>query len=490
MPTIPFVPENTAGKDSTFGSLDLRNVYVRLAPRGAAHRFELRSRTGLTDYLYITPDDIRVPPTDAPPEGPDFIQAIFSSPEVAGGFLYYQAFDRLYSVSGTNQLRSYPNMLPAIGFGGSREFGPRFVPLNQSLAYLNGGLVILDDEANLTEVTLPPITQIADIAYLNGRLVVVEAGSGRFGWTNPFAFTTLPALNFATAEAAGDNLLGVEAMNEEIWLFGSSTIERYTDTGSAEPSATFQRSPGGVINMGVLSRGAKIQTAGALVWVCERTEEYKARQVFMSQGGPPQAIPNSALEDDLDALTYPEKQSVFMWSYGEDGDNLVVLDCDGKWTWVLSTRHRTWTKYDTSNDPNWEANGSAAFFGVDLFGSRRSATIMRPVTTELDGNRAFNKVASVQIPHLGDMRSLDALGVNMAGMDDTALMTVELSDDNGATWRDPLQEVVEADPAVWTRPIWWGLGPAEPGGLGIRITWTTASPRAVSALHINEAAYA
>lgn len=488
MPSFPIVADERTGDASSFGQLELRNLFVEQAPQGSIFPYEVKSRPGLRDYLFALEDGASFPPGFSAPENGEFVQAVFASPGVAGGNLYYQAYGRMYVVDEVNNVTTLNLNLPELAFGGDRSKGPHFVAANETLVYLHGGTFLFEADGSFGTLQINQPEDIADITYLNGKLVAIEEGTGRFHWTAPFNFTTFEGLGFATAESAGDTLLGIEAMNNEVYLFGAASLERWTDTG-AETASTFQRSPGGVVEIGLLAPRAKIQAAGGIFWVSQRTGQYKTRQVLLTTGGAPRPISNPSVEQDLEKLEFRDLNSVHMWSYGNDGHIFIVLDADDKWTWVYDTKFDYWAKYNTLNRPNWEANGSAIFFGVQLFASRNRPAVMLGEPANTDGLGAYNKVVSVQVPHIGDQRSIDTVGIDMAPLDQASLMSMEVSVDRGKTWRAPRTITVEPRAGEFVRPIWRRMGSVPPGGCTVRITWSTGDPVAVSGLHFNEANY-
>lgn len=72
-----------------------------------------------------------------------------------------------------------------------------------------------------------PVTNCFD----SGRILNSFTNSGRFYGSDAYAATTYQALNFATAESQPDNLKRVFALSGQVILFGSSTIEFWSNAG-------------------------------------------------------------------------------------------------------------------------------------------------------------------------------------------------------------------------------------------------------------------
>ena len=70
------------------------------------------------------------------------------------------------------------------------------------------------------------------MAYLNGVMVFNELGSGRFFWRQILDPGNLDALDFASAEARPDPLVGLKASHGELILFGSTSVEWWVPTGN------------------------------------------------------------------------------------------------------------------------------------------------------------------------------------------------------------------------------------------------------------------
>ena len=89
------------------------------------------------------------------------------------------------------------------------------------------------------------------VAYLNGVMIFNELGTGRFFWSQILDPGNLDALDFASAEARPDPLVGLKVSHGELILFGSTSVEWWVPTGNF--LSPFQRLPGAVIDIGCYS---------------------------------------------------------------------------------------------------------------------------------------------------------------------------------------------------------------------------------------------
>ncbi len=521
MPSFALAPLAHERDGSSFGDLTLENVFIEPAQTGARFRYELRPRAGLTklaDLPFETDGltEVDVPDVDAPGEisplptvrfgdGQDpltpaaMISAIFAEQGVNNGQLFYFANGRLFirEQSGTTR---WADISSGYNFGAPKAGGPKIIACNTSAVCLADFNLYVTDPDTLALTKL--IRQVGDgdiqplwndVAYLNGRVVAVERNSGRMHWTDPFFLRAdqsvayeFPGLNFLTAEAAGDNLIACEAMNNRIYGFGASTIQMFDNTGSND--AAFAPTPGGVLDMGLLGVSAKTQTAGAIVFATERNERYRVRQVFMVTSGRPAAISSPTVEEDLERLTERQAAALEMWTYGYEGHNFIVLDAYGLWTWVYDTKLSYWVKNVTAGAP-WAAYGATVFDGRQVFAARHGAELYTSTPAAFDGTDPVNKRAAVFTGALGRSQSIDTVTLDMAGLEAPADVELEISDDRGETWNAPRRATLPVNPRNWSRPTFRRLGRANPAGFGMRVSWDGPEPRAVAGLHVNEANY-
>jgi hypothetical protein len=135
---------------------------------------------------------------------------------------------------------------------------PQTAIVSDGLAYVyQSGALSLWPDLDL------PQGSIKGVIWLNGFFLFALA-DGRFFWSG-LNSTSIDALDFATAEADPDGLVGIARMRLEIYLIGTKTIEVWSNvTSSSNP---FERLPGAVIQSGCSSMATVADQQGRMYWL-------------------------------------------------------------------------------------------------------------------------------------------------------------------------------------------------------------------------------
>jgi hypothetical protein len=185
----------------------------------------------------------------------------------------------------------------------------------------------------LTSIPAGPKNSI--VTYMDGYGVFTESVDGEFGLTSIDDFSTISALDIATAEALPDNLVSVYADQREVWLFGDLSTEIWADTGAE--SFPFERIPGGVLSVGCAAPFSVAYTDGSVFWLAKdrtgkamvlRTVGYQTSRV--STHAIEHAIDGYAVIDDAYAFGYVQEGHIFYVLTFPTADITWVYDCSTK----------------------------------------------------------------------------------------------------------------------------------------------------------------
>ena len=141
-------------------------------------------------------------------------------------------------------------------------------------------------------ITDPDWKPASHVAYLNGVMIFNELGSGRFFWSQILDPGNLDALDFASAEARPDPLVGLKVSHGELILFGSTSVEWWVPTGNF--LAPFQRLPGAVIDIGCYSGHSIRMFKDTVGWLA--ADPSGGFAVMIANGYKPQKVSTDALE--------------------------------------------------------------------------------------------------------------------------------------------------------------------------------------------------
>ena len=86
--------------------------------------------------------------------------------------------------------------------------------------------------STFAHITDPDWKPASHVAYINGIMVFNALGTGRFFWSQILDPGNLDALDFATAEARPDPLVGLKVSHGELILFGTTSVEWWVPTGN------------------------------------------------------------------------------------------------------------------------------------------------------------------------------------------------------------------------------------------------------------------
>ncbi len=103
---------------------------------------------------------------------------------------------------------------------------------------------------SITNYTPAPFANVGSLSFMDQYTLYTEANGRRFAWSDLADPTSLPALNFKTAEATDSNIIRGVAINGRYIVFKADSREVNYNTGQSGPDA-FERLAGGTRNTGL-----------------------------------------------------------------------------------------------------------------------------------------------------------------------------------------------------------------------------------------------
>lgn len=200
---------------------------------------------------------------------------------------------------------------------------------------VNGVTGLVVTSSTVTEITDPDFNPADNVVFMGGFFVFNETGSGRYFISDLYG-TNFDALDFATAESQPDNLIGIVALNRELWLMGANTVEVHALTGASFP---FEALAGVSIDHGCASPHVALKVDQSVVWLSEKGI------VFQSSGYGALRISTHEIEEDLAAIK-ASWGSAYAWEYIEDGHQFYGLTV-GDRTFVFDFATRLWHTRET-----------------------------------------------------------------------------------------------------------------------------------------------
>lgn len=189
-----------------------------------------------------------------------------------------------------------------------------FTKLVDKLIIISGGYVYQYDGTTLIQITDSNLEQPASATTLNNQ-VIYQGYGARFCTSNVGDATTINGLNYATAESNPDNLVRVYAFEEQVYLFGKKTIERWWNTGTGHPP--FDRVQGGIIIKGLLSRDSVSDNGDNIFFLGDDSK------VYTLKGGALNAISTQSLAQEF--YSYGDISDAVGWCATLRGDQYYFL---------------------------------------------------------------------------------------------------------------------------------------------------------------------
>lgn len=255
--------------------------------------------------------------------------------------------------------------------------------------------------------------------------------------------TSINSLTFIRAESASEGLLRGVAFRGLLFLCGPSTIEVWQDTANISPAFPFSRSvviPRGLASTNAIA-GWETKTASTLLWAGSDNTVYKL------SGYEPIRVSTHDVEHDLQRLV--DKTTLRAFMFANSGHHFFVLKSPA-WTWVLDLLTSTWQERMSYGVENWRGEQSIYHFGDWIIGDEDTGFCFRPDNLNYQEDTDFlvwdvtSTVSDgfpnrVGIPR-ADFQFVPATGIT-TGLPLTSRnpqVTVQWSDDGGATWSFPL----------------------------------------------------
>lgn len=343
---------------------------------------------------------------------------------------------------------------------------------NAQIALVSDGLRSIlsgDSIAPLTDEHLPPPNGVCSI----GGYFVFSIDDGRYFWTSIDEGTEIDALDFASAEANPDGLVGIIERTQEIVLLGEKTIEFHALTGTA---SVFERVQQTTLRLGCLSAPAVKSINGIPIFPATDCT------VRMLSDYSPERISMHDVERDIDALT--DKSVMTAQTFSLQGHQFYCLNSPN-WTWVCDLLTRNWQQWESYGEDRWNAEGFVEIGGKRLTGHYDDNKLYEidPATNDDDGGHLIWKATSGPVGAypgriIADELYLDLLpGVGLNSSDPhekKPKVVLRTSDDDGKSWSDEMKADV-GEQGDFTREVsFLSLGAS--GQAGLRFEMSMSAP--------------
>lgn len=303
-----------------------------------------------------------------------------------------------------------------------------------------------------------------------GRVIVLSKGTGQFFWTEPFS-TSLNALNFATAESSGDDLLDGLFIDDILLLFGSQTVEFWPNIG--DDDLPFRPLEAQVLERGIKATGCATAAGNTFAWITDRD------QLCLRDEN--SVISNPGIEEDIAAST-----SASLFNFFIEGTEFLCVRLDAK-SHVYNMRNGAWSEFRTNEQTNW----IASCYERGVFGSGIDGKTLEWTDTPTDLTAPIERRFAAGLPLDGGGVVVQNIRVRCnpgqaQSLSDAPELELRASRNAGQTWGDWRRRSLGVQGEYRSLMQWAGLGMfSQPGAL-FEFRLTDGVPLRVSNVTMNE----
>jgi len=320
-----------------------------------------------------------------------------------------------------------------------------------------------------TKIVDADFPSVLNVTYLGGYFVYTKYQSDQYVVSDLNDAASYSALMIASAESVPDQVRRVIARNNELWVFGTRSIEIHVQTGEAD--FPFRRANGGVIDVGTPAAASVAIVGDSICWLGSDRITYRA------VGYEPTRISTHALEREIEPFIQPELANGFALTfqghpqYVLSFPNTTQYNTGPGRTFVYDIATDLWHRRAstiTSGVPGgWDVSCAARFGGstragkmlVGGSGNGNLYQVKQSVATEAGSNLT----AIATLPPIwadGERAILDSVELEMeTGLNASELdVTLSWSDDGGSTWSTGAARSMGASGEKGIRVIWRRLG--------------------------------
>lgn len=243
----------------------------------------------------------------------------------------------------------------------------------------------------LTGAAIAPVAAApkgAILSAIDNYGLFSENVGGEFGITALGDLSTIDALDVATAEGWPDDCVSCLADHREAWLFGTETIEIWSDTGAS--FFPFERVPGGFMEQGCAAKWSPAKIDNSVFWLGR--DRNGRGVVYRANAYVPQRISTHAVEYAINQGV--DISDAIGFAYQEEGHLFYFLTfprLDQTWVHDVATGpqgawHQRAYKDAQGLLHRHRANCHAYFYGDHLVGDYANGNIYRMSLNLYDDN--------------------------------------------------------------------------------------------------------
>jgi hypothetical protein len=328
------------------------------------------------------------------------------------------------------------------------------------------------------KVTDPDLPSVGTITTMNNYFVVNENDTGKYYISAVGDGTSWNALDFKSAETSPDSIRRVFNAVGQLWCFGESTTELFSNTGASD--FPFEKVSSGDFEIGILAPYSIQAIGNTLFWLGQ--DRYGRGIVYETTSITPTPISTPAIDILLQEATNPEE--IVSWVYQEKGFTFYVLTGGGlRTSLVYNVTNKLWhERAYTNQDGDFEQHRGRCCvfaFGKQLVGDRENGNIYE-MDMDIYSDNGEDIVRERIYKHLfneGDRLRFNCLEIGVEtgvglqnGQGSNPKIALSLSKDSGQSYGTPYTEELGKAGNYFETVRFRGLGVAESMTFKIRIS--------------------
>lgn len=257
---------------------------------------------------------------------------------------YTDSTGQLWAVGG-NTLYSISSLWVATAVSGgtlSTSFGPvSFADNGLEVVCVDGPFGYswtIGTGGSFAKITDANFLGADQVEFLDTFLIFNKPASRRFYISPSNAVTPFDPLDIYTAEAAPENLVGMIATQENLYLLSQKHFEVFYDAGGTAGS-TFARIQGAVFEIGCMAAFSIGKIGNQIFWLGQ--DKNGRGVVYAAQGLQPQRVSTQAIERVISGLA--DLSGARAFTYQQAGHAFYCLNLPGATsTWVYDQATNLW----------------------------------------------------------------------------------------------------------------------------------------------------
>jgi hypothetical protein len=372
---------------------------------------------------------------------------------------------RLFAAAGTTLYEVYANgTYWAMGQIANDGLPVQMFPNGNQLFVVSAGHGYLHDGTNITQVV-----GAMQGAFLNGYFIAQDPPDvgnpnavRQFHHSALLDGSTWNAGDYASKESYPDALVGILSDHQDLWLFGSQTIEVWRQNYSTDPTAfPWERDPAGAIHLGLAAPWAKDRLLEGVIWL--DGDSRGTAIAFLARGYQPVRVSTHAIEAEW--RTYSTLADAESFTYIDGGHEFWVLNFPtASKTWVYDATTKLWHErgwWNGSAFARHRARCHGYVWGKHLVGDHTNANIYEmSMSAYTDNGTAIHRLRTA--PHISDEENRIAyhrLQLDLeVGETAAPTFTLEISRDGGKTFATGRDKQAGAQGNYLSRVLWNRLG--------------------------------